>query len=84
MQEPSKFKWLVQFMALLTMQTYDFRLEMFSETWMAEALYQQFKWAFVSRWNEDEFLVVIDITDFLIDNSNYIQRAKENRFEDFW
>jgi len=50
---------------------------------MAEALYQQFKWAFVSRWNEDEFLVVIDITDFLIDNSNYIQRAKENRFEDF-
>ena len=58
-------------------------LEMFSETWMAEALYQQFKWAFVSRWNEDEFLVVIDITDFLIDNSNYIQRAKENRFEDF-
>lgn len=58
-------------------------LEIFKERWMAQALYQQFKWAFVSRWNEDEFHVVIDVSDFLIDNRNLIHTANENRCEDF-
>ena len=58
-------------------------LEIFPEVWMAEALYQQFKFSFVSRWTENEFVAEIDITDFLIDNRHLFQRAKDNRFDDF-
>jgi len=58
-------------------------LEIFDETWIAQALYQSFKWAFVTKWNEDEFEVEIDITDFLIDHRHLYQRAMEFRQSDF-
>jgi hypothetical protein len=53
-------------------------LEIFPDQWMAEALYQSFKFSFVSKWREDEFTEEIDITDFLIDHRHLYQRGKEN------
>jgi len=58
-------------------------LEIFQEQWMAQALYQSFKWSFVIHWIEDEFVTKIDVTDFLIDNRHLYQRAKDDHFENF-
>ena len=58
-------------------------LEIFPETWMAEALYQSFKFAFVSRWQQDQFQEEIDITDFLIDHRHLYQRAEEFRKDSY-
>jgi hypothetical protein len=53
-------------------------LAILPEAWMAQALYQSFKCAYVSKWTTYDFFEEIDITDFLIDNRHLIQRAKEN------
>lgn len=58
-------------------------LEIFPEQWMAEALYQSFKWSFVSKWQDDEFSTTIDITDFLIDNRRIFERAKNDHQENY-
>lgn len=40
-------------------------LEILPTEQAALGLYQQFKWAFVALWKEDDFMISIDITDFL-------------------
>lgn len=54
-------------------------LEILPEQWMAQALYQSFKFRFVSCWKADAFEVVIDITDFLIDHRDLFDTARERR-----
>jgi hypothetical protein len=49
---------------------------MFPEQWMAQALYQPLKWAFVSKWMTDEFNEEIDITDFLIDHRKFNRKSQ--------
>ena len=46
---------------------------------LAEVLYQQFKRTFVASWQPagESFWAKIDITDFLIENRNLIQREEE-------
>jgi len=46
---------------------------------MAQALYQSFKFRFVTCWKADAFEVVIDITDFLIDHRDLFDSARQSR-----
>lgn len=54
-------------------------LHIFQNHYVAEALYQDFKFAFVEHWQPvgDPFNVVIDIADFLIDHRHRLQQALE-------
>jgi hypothetical protein len=52
-------------------------LEIMPEQSMAVALYQSFKFEFVSGWKDDVFEAVIDITDFLIDHRHLYAQARE-------
>jgi hypothetical protein len=52
-------------------------LEIFPAEWMAEALYQSFKFAFVCSWKDDEFTEEIDLTNFLIDHRTMYEVAKK-------
>jgi hypothetical protein len=52
-------------------------LEIMPHEWMALALYQSFKHAFVSDWKEDDFEVTIDVTDFLISHRGLYELARE-------
>lgn len=54
-------------------------LKILPQRWMAEALYQSFKFRFVSCWKADAFEVVIDITDFLIDHRDLYESARQRR-----
>lgn len=53
-------------------------LHIFGHARLAEVLYQQFKRTFVSSWQPagEAFRAKIDITDFLIENRNLIQREE--------
>ncbi len=55
-------------------------LYIFGHARLAEVLYQQFKRTFVSSWQPagEAFRAKIDITDFLIENRNLIQREEES------
>lgn len=52
-------------------------LHIFQNRYVAEALYQDFKFAFVEHWQPvgKPFNVVIDVTDFLIDHRERLQQA---------
>ncbi len=52
-------------------------LEIMPHEWMARALYQSFKHAFVAGWQDDQFEETIDITDFLISNRGLYELARE-------
>jgi hypothetical protein len=54
-------------------------MEIFNNKYIAEALYQNFKFQFVATWSTDWFDEVIDITDFLIDNREKYARAMDNQ-----
>jgi hypothetical protein len=48
-------------------------LHIFDSPAVAQALYQEFKWKFVSTWGEDEFSVHLDLTDFILDHWQYLK-----------
>jgi hypothetical protein len=54
-------------------------LEIFPTEWMANALYQSFKFAFVCSWKDDEFTEVIELTNFLIDHRSIYEVARKQQ-----
>lgn len=54
-------------------------LAIFDDKYIAEALYQEFKFRFVAAWSADQFCEEIDIVDFLIDKRDKYTSALENR-----
>lgn len=52
-------------------------LEIFPTQWMAQALYQSFKFHFVCSWKDDQFEEEIDLTNFLIDHRSIYELARK-------
>lgn len=59
-------------------------LHIFQNRYVAEALYQDFKWAFVAKWQpqKEDFERTIDIADFLIDHRADLARAADDEAEE--
>ncbi|XAZ81924.1 DUF6166 domain-containing protein (plasmid) [Fibrella sp. ES10-3-2-2] len=59
-------------------------LHIFQNRYVAEMLYQDFKWAFVAKWQpqKEGFERTIDIADFLIDHRADLARAADHEAEE--
>jgi hypothetical protein len=58
-------------------------LHIFQSSYVAQAVYQAFKWDYVAQWSpEPGFNVLLDLTDFVIEQREAISRARAAEAED--